>query len=197
LDSIRYFVALLVLVALPPGILLWFFIHPFARFWRKLGPVWTYVVLSPPTGALMLAVFLLRKQLLSVDFGTNIPLIVLGVTCLCLAIIIQRQRRRHLTNAILTGIPELSRDKEPGELLTGGIYGLIRHPRYIEILLFTLAYSLFANFLAPYLATLLSVPALYLVVILEERELRQRFGKKYEEYCATVPRFVPRIFSLG
>jgi protein-S-isoprenylcysteine O-methyltransferase Ste14 len=36
------------------------------------------------------------------------------------------------------------------------------------------------------------VPALFLVVILEERELRQRFGDAHVEYCRRVPRFVPR-----
>jgi len=190
--SIRYYVALLVLVALPPGIVLWYFIHPFAKFWRRLGPVWTYVFLSPVVIGLMVAAFLLRKPLLAVEFGTSIPLIVVAAICIYTAVVIQRKRRQYLTNAILTGIQELSRDNEPGTLLTEGIYGRIRHPRYVEFLLFVVAYALFANFLASYVATLLSIPALYMVVILEERELRQRFGRRYDEYCATVPRCVPK-----
>ena len=38
----------------------------------------------------------------------------------------------------------------------------------------------------------LCVPTLYLIVLLEERELRDRFGEEYEAYCRRVPRFVPK-----
>ena len=32
----------------------------------------------------------------------------------------------------------------------------------------------------------------YFIVVLEERELRDRFGSTYEEYSRRVPRFFPR-----
>ena len=191
MNTVRYYIALLVLIALPPGVLLWFFIHPFARFWRKLGPVWTYVILSVPTAALMATVFLLRRPILTVEYGTQTPLAGLAVVLAVTGFVIQRKRRKHLTNTILTGIPELSRDGDPGKLLTEGIYGTIRHPRYVELMLFVLAYACFANYLAVYVATLLTVPTLYLLVVLEERELLERFGEDYREYCEAVPRFFP------
>ena len=192
MNTVRYYIALLVLIALPPGVLLWFFIHPFARFWRKLGPVWTYVILSVPTAALMATVFLLRRPILTVEYGTQTPLAGLAVVLAVTGFVIQRKRREHLTSTILTGIPELSRSGDPGKLLTEGIYGMIRHPRYVELMLFVLAYACFANYLATYVATLLTVPTLYLVVVLEERELLERFGEDYREYCEAVPRFFPR-----
>jgi len=36
-----------------------------------------------------------------------------------------------------------------------------------------------------------ALPLLWLTVILEERELRQRFGAAYDGYCQRVPRFRP------
>jgi protein-S-isoprenylcysteine O-methyltransferase Ste14 len=192
MNTVRYYAALLVLMALPPGLIFWFFIHPFARYWRRLGPVWTYAVLSLPTAGLMLLLFLLRQRLLAVEFGTNIPFIVLAAFLVVCAVIIQTKRRKYLTKAILTGIPELSQNQDAGKLLTEGIYGTIRHPRYVELWLFILAYSFFSNYLALYVAAILTVPTLYLVVLLEERELNERFGGAYAEYCDRVPRFLPR-----
>jgi protein-S-isoprenylcysteine O-methyltransferase Ste14 len=54
-----------------------------------------------------------------------------------------------------------------------------------------LGYALIANYLALYLVFALWLPALSLIVRLEESELRERFGPAYEEYCCRVPRFVP------
>ena len=34
--------------------------------------------------------------------------------------------------------------------------------------------------------------AFWLIVLFEERELRDRFGEAYAEYARRVPRFVPR-----
>ncbi len=107
--------------------------------------------------------------------------------------ILSKKGRKHLTFGILSGLPELSKEQYPGTLLTEGIYAKIRHPRYVEVFLAVLAYAFAANYLAPYVLALVSVPAIYLIVILEERELKKRFGEAYEEYGRRVPRFIPRM----
>jgi protein-S-isoprenylcysteine O-methyltransferase Ste14 len=68
----------------------------------------------------------------------------------------------------------------------------MRHPRYVELSLFVLGYTLAANYLATYVLCAVMVPVLYAIVLLEERELRDRFGEAYEAYHKQVPRFVPR-----
>jgi len=191
MDTARYVLALVSLVGLVPGFLLWFFIHPLAGFWRRLGPVWTYAILGVPVVALMASVYLARDVLLAREYGTRFPLVVLGLLCLVPAGLIARRRRRQLTFRILAGVPELSQDQGTRKLLTEGIYGTIRHPRYVELMFWLLGYALIANYLALYVAVVISIPLLWLVVVLEERELRQRFGSEYEAYARKVPRFVP------
>jgi len=191
MNTARYVVAVLLLTGLPPGVGLWFFIHPFASFWRRLGPVWTYSILSLPVVLYMVAAFVARDLLLGVDHGTSYPTIVLAAVCAVGGTWIAIVRRKLLTTGVLTGMPELSEKRYPGKLLSEGIYGRIRHPRYVEVLLLSLAYALFANYLGTYVMVLLLVPAIYLVVVIEERELRERLGEEYEEYCRRVPRFIP------
>jgi len=193
LNTARYVLALLLVMSLPPAILLWVVIHPLAGFWRRIGPTWTYVALSPFVVVSALAVFLARHTLLAVDLGMHYWLLIPTALCIGAGGWIAWHRRRQLTQKILAGVPELSRDLSGSKLLTEGAYAIIRHPRYVEVVLWSAGYAFFANHLASYIFTLLSIPALYVVVLLEERELRTRFGQEYEEYARRVPRFVPRM----
>ena len=92
----------------------------------------------------------------------------------------------------LIGVPELTAG-ESGELLTTGIYARIRHPRYVQLLLALSAYALFANYSGAYIMAALFWAQIYVVVLLEEAELRDRFGEAYVSYAARTPRFVPRL----
>jgi protein-S-isoprenylcysteine O-methyltransferase Ste14 len=56
--------------------------------------------------------------------------------------------------------------------------------------------ALIANYLALYLVVALWLPGLYFIVLLEEKELRDRFGPAYDEYCRRVPRFIPRFTRI-
>ena len=192
MDTIRYWVVLILLIGTPPGIFLWYFIHPFSGFWRRLGPWVTYSILLVPVAISMYGVYLLRGPLMAVDFGTSGLTILLGILVAGVGALIGLKRRRYLTTAILSGIPQLSEKQYPGTLLKEGIYGRVRHPRYMEVTFFVLSYALFGNFLAGYLAFILTLPALFLVVLMEERELEERFGDEWREYANQVPRFIPR-----
>jgi protein-S-isoprenylcysteine O-methyltransferase Ste14 len=141
---------------------------------------------------LMAVIFLLREPLLRVHFGSSAPLAVFAALFFSGALSLGLLRARRLPVRTLVGMPEFS-PGGPGELITAGIYNRIRHPRYVEAFLGVGAAALFSNYLTVYLLWAAYVPAILLVVLLEERELRERFGKPYEKYCRRVPRFVPRV----
>jgi len=191
MNKLRYIFAFLVLASYPPAILLWVAIHPFTSFWRRFGPVWTYVLLGIPVAGYVAAAWMARAFLLGTDLGTSVITMILATVCFAAGAVLGRAWRKHLSFAMLSGIPELSRQQFPGKLLTDGIYGRIRHPRYIEVVLVTFSYAFFANYLGTYLVVLLGMPLLYLVVVLEERELQERFGEEYQAYCRRVPCFLP------
>ena len=191
METVRFWVGIIVVMSYPVGLLLWVVIHPFAAFWRKFGVAWTYGILSIPSAAYMVSVFLMRKKILARDFGTQYLLVGLAFIFMIIAVLMSLKRRKYLTFSRLSGIPELSEKQYPGKLLPDGPYARIRHPRYIEAAFFTLGYVVFTNYLVPYIMFLLSLAVLFLVVILEEKELLRRFGKEYEEYCRSVPRFIP------
>ena len=43
--SLRYAIAVILIVAIPAAIVYWLLIHPFVRFWRRLGIGRSYAVI--------------------------------------------------------------------------------------------------------------------------------------------------------
>ena len=193
MDTARYFAALSVLIIIPTAFVLWAPIHGFSAFWRQFGFFGTYGILSIPAGGATAVIVIFRDMLLQIDFGGNSGTAGLSLLCWISMIGISTQCRQHLTFSILAGVPELAPRNYPGKLLTEGIYASIRHPRYVSVILWLFGCVLFANYLMPYMVFIMGIPGMYLLVWLEERELRQRFGVRYDAYCREVPRFVPRL----
>ena len=81
------------------------------------------------------------------------------------------------------------------ELVQHGIYRHIRHPMYTSFWLWGLAQlMLVPNWIAG-LTGLASVAWLYFSRIEnEEAMMRAQFGEKYEEYCRTTSRLIPKLF---
>jgi protein-S-isoprenylcysteine O-methyltransferase Ste14 len=194
LDNIRYAVALLTVLTLPFAVLYWYLVHPFVGFWRRLGPAWTYVILTALAILIGYATWQVRGPLLAVEYGTGPPLWVAAAAAYALAIYVEIRCRRHLRLATLAGLPEIrSPEQSGGRLLCEGIYAQIRHPRYVSVSAGMLAAALFCNYLAVWVLAVAVPLALVGVVHFEERELRERFGEAYVEYAERVPRFVPRL----
>jgi protein-S-isoprenylcysteine O-methyltransferase Ste14 len=196
MDSVRYFIAFFLTITLPPLFLYWLIIHPFVNFWRGKGIGLTYGVTLSIIVAGMVGLFSIRHYLLANDFGTSYTLIGLGLLCLVFSGIMRYALQEQLTIKTLLGLPEIAPDQYPRQLITQGIYGRMRHPRYVQFLIALVGYALIANYLASYLVTALWFPGIYEIVLLEERELRTHLGAAYDEYCRNVPRFLPRLWNV-
>ena len=193
MSTSRYIVAILLVAGLPPGLLWWFVVHPFVGFWRRLGAGMTMTVMLIYMFGTLGALYTIRETLMGADLGTSPPLVVVGLLLMGAGAYVSFKRRTYLTAWILAGGPEVHADEEKrGKLLDEGPYAIIRHPRYVEILLIALGYAAVSNHVGPYVVAVLTFPLLHLVVLLEERELRDRFGDAYRDYSARVPRYIPR-----
>jgi len=170
----------------------WFVIHPFVGFWRRVGKPITYTVMTVLFLGGGAGLFAIRDALVLADLGTNWIMVGVAAVLIIPAIWLAIARTKYLSFAILVGVPELDVDGSGGKLLNEGIYAVIRHPRYMEIVLGTLAYAAFANYLGGYVIALLTIPAIHAIVVIEEKELGARFGEQYDAYRASVPRYIPR-----
>jgi protein-S-isoprenylcysteine O-methyltransferase Ste14 len=84
---------------------------------------------------------------------------------------------------------------QPGhQLVTGGIYGVIRHPSYLGALVNALGWALaFRSSVGVAIAALL-IPPLVARMNSEERLLRAQFGDAYGDYCARTSRLIPGVY---
>ena len=190
--TFRYALAILSVCIFFPLLFYWPIIHGGIRFWRRLGHKVTFIVVWGILFSGALGLYQIRDRLLQIDFGTNWLLLAAGVFCLAVAGRVRILLHRDITNKFLVGLPEIAPDRNPQALVRTGLYAHVRHPRYMQLLLIQLGWAMPANYLAPYVVLLLWFPAVYLIALLEERELRERFGEDYVQYCREVPRFLPR-----
>ena len=79
-------------------------------------------------------------------------------------------------------------------LVTGGLYGAIRHPSYLGLLIASLGWALaFRSGVGVLLAAAL-IPPLLARIRSEEALLRSHFGAEYEAYRSRTWRLIPGIF---
>jgi protein-S-isoprenylcysteine O-methyltransferase Ste14 len=84
---------------------------------------------------------------------------------------------------------------QPGHtLVTTGIYGVIRHPSYLGLLINSLGWSLAFRSGVGVLLTVLLIPALLSRISAEENLLRAQFGEEYKAYCSHTSRLIPGIY---
>src|SRR5262245_22762531 len=80
---------------------------------------------------------------------------------------------------------------QPGHrLVTSGVYGVIRHPGYLGLLVTSLGWALAFRSAVGVLLTAFLIPPLVARMRAEERLLRPQFGGEYDDYCRRTARLI-------
>src|SRR6516162_1370334 len=84
---------------------------------------------------------------------------------------------------------------QPGHtLVAGGIYGVIRHPSYLGLLLNSLGWALAFRSCLGVLLTVILIPVLLVRMRSEEALLWSQFGDEYDAYRRRTPRWIPGVY---
>ncbi|MGO8843934.1 MAG: methyltransferase family protein [Methylocella sp.] len=84
---------------------------------------------------------------------------------------------------------------QPGHtLVTSGIYGIIRHPSYLGLLVGALGWSLAFRSVVGVLLMVLTVPVILSRIRAEEALLHTQFGAEYDAFRARTSRLIPGIY---
>jgi protein-S-isoprenylcysteine O-methyltransferase Ste14 len=84
---------------------------------------------------------------------------------------------------------------QPGHaLVTSGIYGVIRHPSYLGLLVSSLGWALAFRSVVGVLLTVLMIPPLLARIRAEQTLLRMQFGREYDAYCSRTSRLIPGLY---
>lgn len=182
-------IAAVVLFLQLPIPLYWFVMHPQVDYWRKhqkAGYI-TGLLLSWLPVTVLLVIF--HRKL----FRAAQPAvweIAAGIALIIFEVCIFWRVKKDLGAMQLVGQTELSGG---GEIVRRGIYARIRHPRYIGSFLAILGACFLAGTRAMWIVAAIWLVLTRIAIALEERELRNRFGASYAEYCRRAPRFFPNI----
>jgi protein-S-isoprenylcysteine O-methyltransferase Ste14 len=84
---------------------------------------------------------------------------------------------------------------QPGHtLVTSGVYGIIRHPSYLGLIVNSLGWALAFRSGVGVLLTALMIPPLLARIRAEETLLRTQFGSEYDAYRRRTARLIPGLY---
>ena len=84
---------------------------------------------------------------------------------------------------------------QPGhELVTDGVYRIIRHPSYLGMFILMFGWALAFRSGAGVILAALIIPPVLARIRSEEALLRAQFGEQYDAYCRHTARLVPGIY---
>jgi protein-S-isoprenylcysteine O-methyltransferase Ste14 len=101
---------------------------------------------------------------------------------------------RCFTDFTFTGHGTPNPADPPKTLVTSGLYRYVRNPIYVGVLAITIGHFLWFRtiWMLIYALGLFLIFHLFFTLY-EEPTLRKKFGAAYEQYCTSVPRWIPKL----
>jgi len=174
--------------------LFWIPVHLFSVSYRRIGLkayLIPLVIWLPCCFVLYMNRHLLLEHRIVIPHAPSI----LGVMLLVSGLLLHIWTARLLGLWGIIGVPEVTVEVQT-ELVTRGPFAAIRHPTYLAHTLIFSGAFLMTGVLAVGIVTILDFLIVNLLIIpLEEKDLKNRFGSGFHAYKKKVPyRFVPGIF---
>jgi protein-S-isoprenylcysteine O-methyltransferase Ste14 len=172
--------------------LFWFVVHPFARSWRRMGRS-PYRVVLPVWAALIFLLGWITWPARALPLYSSPWMWAPAAFLLLVGISIYVRVGSSFGAHKLSGEAELRPAEHAQELVTSGLHSRMRHPIYVAHLMNLAGWTIGSGLIVSYVLFAISLLVTFpLMVQLEERELEERFGQKFQDYKLKVP-LVPKL----
>ena len=115
------------------------------------------------------------------------PYTYIGIPVMAFAFWIEMKADKQFKEHDTTVKPGL----ESSVLVTDGAFGITRNPMYLGMVVGLIGLAVLLGTLTPWIAPLFVFFILhYVFIIQEEKQDRATFGKEFEDYCASVRRWI-------
>jgi protein-S-isoprenylcysteine O-methyltransferase Ste14 len=152
------------------------------------------IAILPFTVTVLIPWWIVRNNRAPLTVGTSPDAIALeagGVAVLAVGLLLFVSSLRRFAS---DGLGTLAPWDPPRRLVVRGPYRFVRNPMISGVICILVAEAMLlrSRSLATWALTFLSINAIY-IPLLEEPQLRMRFGDEYREYCRHVRRIVPHV----
>ena len=170
----------------------WLLVHPFINRWRTAR--FKFKLLAPLWMLLWLIAWSLTDPWRHIVLYRAPWTWFLSALLWSVSLYMYTHAGRSFSLDRLIGKHEIQPDRHEQSIVSTGVHGLVRHPVYLGHLCTLLGWSIGTGTVATFAMTAFAILTGAIMIPLEERELRQRFGAEYNEYAARVPALLPRLW---
>jgi protein-S-isoprenylcysteine O-methyltransferase Ste14 len=179
--------------------------YPMLSFWRgwlRRRGLWAWysVEVVGFWSGIALVLVILSPWWLARSWDGMLPLQILGGSLLVASVAVETWAmakmgwaRLLLASTLFSPGAGAEENSVPQRLVVEGPYRYVRNPLYVTDFCLILGAALLTRSWALVVLAALYLAQLTLQIPLEERELRERFGRSYRCYCELVLRFIPRL----
>ncbi len=190
---IKETLALMTIILWPLVPLFWIPVHCMTGVFRRLG-IFTYIIPIITWFPYAYTVYMNSEIILKWMVLTPLFLEITGIIIFIAGGILQLWTGKLLGIKGLIGIPEII-PQVKGRLIKEGPYSIVRHPTYLAHTLLYGGVFLMSGYISTGIVTIIDLIVINTVVIpLEEKELRNRFGDEYIEYSKKTKAFLPFLY---